>query len=216
MTIKVAPSILAADFNNLEEEISLIDKAGCDYIHCDIMDGHFVPNISFGPEIVKLIRPITKKILDVHLMVNPVLPYIRKFADAGADIISFHIEADDDPSEIIKRIKKFNIKSGIAIKPNTSIDSIKNIINDIDLILIMTVEPGFGGQKFIDLQLSKIDEVKKLIKKMSLDIEIEVDGGINSETGKSCIQAGANVLVAGSYIFKSSTSMYKDRINSLR
>ena len=214
--IKIAPSILAANFSCLEEEIKLIDKAGCDYIHCDIMDGHFVPNISFGPDIVKNIKSFTKKIIDVHLMINPVLKYIEKFAVAGADIITFHIEADKDPLSIINKIKEFNIKAGIAIKPGTPASSIEKILKYIDLVLIMTVEPGFGGQKFLNSQLKKIQEIKKLVNKMSLKIDIEVDGGINNETGKNCIKEGANILVAGSYIFNESKNNYKYKIDSLR
>lgn len=214
--IKIAPSILAANFSCLEEEIKLIDKAGCDYIHCDIMDGHFVPNISFGPDIVKNIKSFTKKIIDVHLMINPVLEYIEKFAVAGADIITFHIEADKDPLSIINKIKEFNIKAGIAIKPGTPASSIEKILKYIDLVLIMTVEPGFGGQKFLNSQLKKIQEIKKLVNKMSLKIDIEVDGGINNETGKNCIKEGANILVAGSYIFNESKNNYKYKIDSLR
>ena len=214
--IKIAPSILAANFSCLEKEIKLIDKAGCDYIHCDIMDGHFVPNISFGPDIVKSIKPFTKKIIDVHLMINPVLDYIEKFALAGADIITFHIEADKDPLTIINKIKEFNIKAGIAIKPDTPAISIEKILKHIDLILVMTVEPGFGGQKFLNSQLTKIQEIKKLVSKMSLKIDIEVDGGINRETSKNCIKEGANILVAGSYIFNESENNYKYKIDSLR
>ena len=214
--IKIAPSILAANFSCLEKEIKLIDKAGCDYIHCDIMDGHFVPNISFGPDIVKSIKPFTKKIIDVHLMINPVLDYIEKFALAGADIITFHIEADKDPLTIINKIKEFNIKAGIAIKPDTPAISIEKILKHIDLILVMTVEPGFGGQKFLNSQLTKIQEIKKLVSKMSLKIDIEVDGGINRETSKNCIKEGANILVAGSYIFNESKYNYKYKIDSLR
>ena len=214
--IKIAPSILATNFSYLEEEIKLIDKAGCDYIHCDIMDGHFVPNISFGPDIVKNIKPFTKKIIDVHLMINPVLEYIEKFAVAGADIITFHIEAVKDPLSIISKIKEFDIKAGIAIKPGTPASSIEKILKYIDLVLIMTVEPGFGGQKFLNSQLKIIQEIKKLVNKMSLKIDIEVDGGINNETGKNCINEGANILVAGSYIFNESKNNYKYKIDSLR
>tara|TARA_Y100000590_G_scaffold109785_3_gene125164 strand:- start:163 stop:813 length:651 start_codon:yes stop_codon:yes gene_type:complete len=216
MTIKIAPSVLAADFNHLMDEVNLVDKAGCDYIHCDIMDGHFVPNISFGPDIVKKIRSTTNKILDVHLMINPVLPYIKKFVEAGADIISFHIEADNNPLKIINEIKNQNLKVGIAIKPNTPLSAINEIIKDIDLILIMTVEPGFGGQKFISSQLQKINEAKNLIKNNNLNIDIQVDGGINKETAKSCVENGANVLVAGSYIFNAPKSEYSKKIKTLR
>ncbi len=214
--IKIAPSILAADFGNLEEEIKLVDQAGCDYIHCDIMDGHFVPNISFGPEIVRTIRSITKKDLDVHLMIDKVSQYINDFVKAGSNIISFHIEAEKEPLNIINKIKSLNNKVGLAIKPNTPLSSLENLIDHVDMIVIMTVEPGFGGQKFMRNQINKIVEIKNLIKKKSLNIDIEVDGGINNETGKLCIEAGANILVAGNYIFKETNDKYKDLINSLK
>ena len=213
---KIAPSILAADFSNLRKEIRYVDKAGCDYIHCDIMDGHFVPNISFGPDIVSKIRSNTKKIIDVHLMIEPVSKYINNFIKAGADIITFHIEVKEEHEKIIKQIKKHNVKAGIAIKPNTSIDTIMNIIDKVDLILIMTVNPGFGGQKFIESQLSVIEKIKKLINKKTLKIDIEVDGGINNISGKNCVKAGADILVAGSYIFNELSNKYKERIDSLR
>ena len=214
--IKIAPSILAADFGNLEEEIKLVDQAGCDYIHCDIMDGHFVPNISFGPEIVRTIRSVTKKDLDVHLMIDKVSQYINDFVKAGSNIISFHIEAEKEPLNIINKIKSLNNKVGLAIKPNTPLSSLENLIDHVDMILIMTVEPGFGGQKFMRNQINKIVEIKNLIKKKSLNIDIEVDGGINNETGKLCVEAGANILVAGNYIFKETNDKYKDLINSLK
>tara|TARA_Y100000590_G_scaffold413259_1_gene508944 strand:+ start:7745 stop:8392 length:648 start_codon:yes stop_codon:yes gene_type:complete len=214
--IKIAPSILAADFGNLEEEIKLVDQAGCDYIHCDIMDGHFVPNISFGPEIVRTIRSVTKKNLDVHLMIDKVSQYINDFAKAGSNIISFHIEAEKEPLNIINKIKSLNNKVGLAIKPNTPLSSLENLIDHVDMILIMTVEPGFGGQKFMRNQINKIVEIKNLINKKSLNIDIEVDGGINNETGKLCVEAGANILVAGNYIFKETNDKYKDLINSLK
>jgi len=214
--IKIAPSILAADFGNLEEEIKLVDQAGCDYIHCDIMDGHFVPNISFGPEIVRTIRSVTKKNLDVHLMIDKVSQYINDFVKAGSNIISFHIEAEKEPLNIINKIKSLNNKVGLAIKPNTPLSSLENLIDHVDMILIMTVEPGFGGQKFMRNQINKIVEIKNLINKKSLNIDIEVDGGINNETGKLCVEAGANILVAGNYIFKETNDKYKDLINSLK
>ena len=214
--IKIAPSILAANFGHLNQEIRSIDEANCDYIHCDIMDGHFVPNISFGPEIVKIIRSITKKKLDVHLMINSVSQYIENFVTAGADIITFHIEADQDPIKIINKIKKFNVQTGIALKPDTSIDSIIDVLEYVDLVLVMTVEPGFGGQKFIESQLIKIKKLKNIIDKKLLNIDIEVDGGINIQTGKNCIDAGANILVAGSYIFNKTEDKYKQAIQLLR
>ena len=180
------------------------------------MDGHFVPNISFGPEIVRTIRSVTKKNLDVHLMIDKVSQYINDFVKAGSNIISFHIEAEKEPLNIINKIKSLNNKVGLAIKPNTPLSSLENLIDHVDMILIMTVEPGFGGQKFMRNQINKIVEIKNLINKKSLNIDIEVDGGINNETGKLCVEAGANILVAGNYIFKETNDKYKDLINSLK
>ena len=214
--VKIAPSILAADFGKLEEEINLINNTKCEYIHCDIMDGHFVPNISFGPDIVKRINQLTNKILDVHLMINPVMPYIEKFKEAGADIITFHIEADDNPKKVIEKIKSLNMKAGLAIKPSSSLDQIFHLLEYIDLFLVMTVDPGFGGQKFIESEIEKIKKIKKIINEKNLNTDIEVDGGINNITGKKCILAGADILVAGSYIFNSSEEEYEEKINSLR
>tara|TARA_Y100001970_G_C13993246_1_gene729327 strand:+ start:92 stop:742 length:651 start_codon:yes stop_codon:yes gene_type:complete len=216
MKIKVAPSILAANFANLDKEIRLIDDGECDSIHCDIMDGHFVPNISFGSDIVKSIRNISKKYLDVHLMINNAENYINQFVNAGADNITFHIESTKDPLLIINEIKKFNVNVGIAIKPNTDLKEIMHIIDNVDLILIMTVEPGFGGQKFLNSQLKKINEVRNIVTKNSYKIDIQVDGGINNVTAQKCKEAGANILVAGSYIFNCSKKDYKQKINSLR
>jgi len=214
--IKIAPSVLACDFNNLKKEITLINRTKCQYIHCDIMDGNFVPNISFGSDIVKSINKYSKKKLDVHLMIKNVDKYVNDFAKAGADIITFHIEAEKNPIKIIKKIKRKGIKCGIAIKPKTRLNSISKILRLVDLVLIMTVEPGFGGQKFLYSQLKKISELKKIIEDKSLDIDIEVDGGINSNTAKKCVKAGANVLVAGSYIFKHPKNKYNERIEKLR
>ena len=214
--IKVAPSILACDFNNLKSEIDLINQTDCEYIHCDIMDGHFVPNISFGPETVKRIGGITNKKLDVHLMIENVNEFFEKFIDAGAEILTFHIEAEKNPKELIKKIKKLNAKVGIALKPNTKVDKIVDFLEFVDLVLIMTVEPGFSGQEFLKSQIYKIKEIKKIINEKSLDIEIEVDGGINEKTAKECANAGANVLVAGSYIFNESKKSYINKVNSLK
>ena len=214
--VKIAPSVLAANFGKLEEEIQFINNTKCEYIHCDIMDGHFVPNISFGPDIVKKIKQLTDKILDVHLMINPVMPYVEKFIEAGADIITFHIEADDNPIEVFKKIKSHKIKVGLAIKPSTSLDKIIDMLEYIDLFLVMTVEPGFGGQQFMESELNKIKKVKKIIENKKLNIDIEVDGGIDSITGKKCVAAGANILVAGSYIFNNSNEKYEEKINSLK
>ena len=202
-SIKIAPSILSADFANLGKEIQLLDNSGCDYIHIDIMDGHFVPNLTIGPDVISSIRNLTKKTFDVHLMIDPVIQFIPSFINAGADIITIHHEIEEDVFDCIKLIKKFGKKAGISIKPKTNANEIEKYLDLVDLILIMTVEPGFGGQKFISNQINKIKEIKKIISNKK--IEIEVDGGINEITSKQVIDAGANVLVSGSTIFK-----YKD------
>ena len=214
--VKIAPSILAADFNNLEKEVVLISKTNCEYIHCDVMDGNFVPNISFGPDIIKKINKNTNKVIDVHLMIKNVLPNIKVYKDAGADIITFHYEAEKKHLEIIKKIRKLNVKVGLAIKPNTSLKFVKDYLKYIDIILIMTVEPGFGGQKFINNQLRIIGNIRNSIDKQNLNTLIEVDGGINKITGKKCVSVGADILVAGTYIFKDKNKKYNEKINSLR
>lgn len=214
--IKIAPSILAADLIDIKDEVRQVDESGAEYIHIDIMDGHYVPNISFGPNIVKSLRPITKKILDVHLMISPVKQYINNFIDAGADIISFHPEADDNPIEIIQHIKDKDCKVGIAIHPSIKVAEIIHFLELVDLVVVMTVVPGFGGQKFMDSELTKIIELKKIKDQKKLHFEIEIDGGINNETAQICINNGANVLVAGSYIFSDNKENYKTRIDSLR
>ena len=214
--IKIAPSILAADLMNMKEEIELVDNYGAEYIHIDVMDGQYVENIAFGPNIVKSLRPITKKILDVHLMITPVAKYIDAFIKAGADIISFHPDADKTTQDIIKQIKSNNCKVGIAVHPNINISDIEIFLDDIDCVIVMTVVPGFGGQKFMHSEVKKITELDNIKKQKNLKFEIEVDGGINHETGKICREKNANVLVAGSYIFSSGKENYKKMINSLR
>ena len=214
--IKIAPSILAADLMNMKEEIELVDNYGAEYIHIDVMDGQYVENIAFGPNIVKSLRPITKKILDVHLMITPVAKYIDSFIKAGADIISFHPDADKNTQDIIKQIKSNNCKVGIAVHPKINISDIEIFLDEIDCVIVMTVVPGFGGQKFMHSEVKKITELDNIKKQKNLKFEIEVDGGINHETGKICRDKNANVLVAGSYIFSSGKENYKKMINSLR
>ena len=214
--IKIAPSILAADLMNMKEEIELVDNYGAEYIHIDVMDGQYVENIAFGPNIVKSLRPITKKILYVHLMITPVAKYIDSFIKAGADIISFHPDADKNTQDIIKQIKSNNCKVGIAVHPKINISDIEIFLDEIDCVIVMTVVPGFGGQKFMHSEVQKITELDNIKKQKNLKFEIEVDGGINHETGKICREKNANVLVAGSYIFSSGKENYKKMINSLR
>ena len=198
--IKIAPSILSAYFSKLGDEISALDKTDCEYIHIDVMDGHFVPNLTIGPNVVKSIRNLSKKIFDVHLMIDPVEKFLDDFANAGADIITIHHEISENVFKCLEKIKNKKIKAGISLKPSTPGDVIKKYINHIDLVLIMTVEPGFGGQTFMYNQLNKIQEVRKIVA--NRDIEIEVDGGITLETAKKVKDAGANVIVSGSTIFK--------------
>ena len=214
--VKIAPSILAADLMDMKNEIELVDTNGADYIHIDVMDGHYVNNIAFGPNVVKSLRAHTKKILDVHLMISPVQRFLDEFISVGADIISFHPDADQNSKDIIKKIKSANRKAGIAIHPKVSINEIIGFIDAIDIVIVMTVVPGFGGQKFMHSEVNKIIELANIRKEKSLNFEIEVDGGINNETAETCKNAGADVLVAGSYIFSSSGENYKTKIDSLR
>ena len=210
--VKIAPSILSSNFSKLGEEITTLNNSECDYIYIDVMDGHFVPNLTIGPGVIKSIRPYTNKIFDVHLMINPVMNILPSFIEAGSDIITIHHEISDNVFDCINLIKKNNLKAGISIKPKTEAKEIIPYLELIDLILVMTVEPGFGGQKFLPNQLKKISDIKGLIS--NRDIELEVDGGINYNTAKQVIDAGANVLVSGSTIFSSKN--YNESISKLR
>ena len=202
MSIIISPSILGGSFANMQDTIRLIDRSKAEYIHFDVMDGDFVPNLTFGPQFISNVRSFSKKIFDVHLMINRVGKFLDDYIKAGSDIITFHLEIDEDINELITKIKNNNIKCGIAIKPATPWEDLKPYLDNIDQIIIMTVEPGFGGQKFMDDQLSKITQLKKYLVDNQYSIDLEIDGGVNFETGKKCIDAGANILVAGSFLFK--------------
>ena len=215
-SIKISPSILSADFSKLGSEIQDLEKAKADLIHIDVMDGHFVPNITIGPEVIKKLRKYTSLPFDVHLMISPVDNFIKNFADAGADIITIHPEATDNLQESIEHIKKFGKKVGVSLNPNTQIDIIEKLLVEINLVLIMSVHPGFAGQKFIPNVLDKIKELKKIKDEKNLNFDIEVDGGINFDNSKLVIEAGANILVSGTTIFKNNKGDIKKNIDTLK
>ncbi|WP_270374240.1 ribulose-phosphate 3-epimerase [Marinicauda sp. Alg238-R41] len=212
----ISPSILSADFARLGEEVKAIDEAGADWIHVDVMDGHFVPNLTIGPAVVKAIRAWSDKPFDVHLMIAPIDPYIDAFVDAGANQITAHPEAGPHFHRTVQTIKAAGAKAGAALNPSTSPDIIDYVLDSLDLVLVMSVNPGFGGQSFIDDQLRKIETLRARIDKRGLATLIEVDGGVNPETAKRCVAAGANALVAGSAVFKDGPDRYKSNIDALR
>jgi len=202
MSVIISPSILGGKFSNMEKVISDLDKSKAEYIHFDVMDGDFVPNLTFGPQFISNLRGFSKKVFDVHLMINRVGKFINEYLNTGADLITFHIEIDEDINGIIKTIKSANVKCGISLKPKTNWEALKPYLKTLDQILVMTVEPGFGGQSFMNDQLEKIKKIRNFANSQNIKIDIQVDGGINYETGKLCIDAGANNLVAGSFLFK--------------
>ncbi|PWE18162.1 ribulose-phosphate 3-epimerase [Marinicauda salina] len=214
--LRIAPSILSADFARLGEEVKAVDDAGADWIHVDVMDGHFVPNLTIGPGVVKAIRPWSDKPFDVHLMISPVDAYVAQFAEAGANVISAHPEAGPHFHRTVQAIKAAGVKAGAALNPATPASSIDYVLEELDLVLVMSVNPGFGGQSFIDGQLRKIEALRGMIDARGLDTLIEVDGGVNPETARRCANAGADVLVAGSAVFRGGADAYAANIQALR
>ena len=210
----ISPSILGGSFSNMEKIISDLDQSKAEYVHFDVMDGDFVPNLTFGPQFISNLRFKTKKVFDVHLMIRRVGNFLDNYIKAGSDIITFHYEIDENISELINKVKKHKIKVGIAIKPNTNWEDVRKYLHAIDQVIIMTVEPGFGGQSFMNDQIKKIESISHYIKRNNLKVNIEIDGGVNYETGKLCIEAGANVLVAGSFLFKQDNlTIATDKLN---